>query len=159
MIRITHKIKGFTLVELITVIVILGVISAFAIPKFIDLKQKALFSTADNMFGSFRSAVNLAHSAWVAKGGPSSIKMQNQTIAMNSKGWPGKTNMDANYCKELWNTLLSSSVQLTEEWSQDDTKIRVVGNGDHCGYTSLDRSLYLLVYFPNRNGLIETHHF
>ncbi len=159
MIRITHKSKAFSLVELIIVIVILGVISAFVIPKFIDLKQKALFTSADSMFGSFKTAVNLAHTAWVAKGKPNSIKMQNQIIEMNSQGWPGNANMDANYCKELWNSLLSSSVQLTEEWSQDDSKIRVVGNGDHCGYTSLDRSLYLLTYFPGRNGLIVTHHF
>ena len=39
--RLRHEKKGFTLIELIMVIVILGIVAAVAVPKFISLKSSA----------------------------------------------------------------------------------------------------------------------
>ncbi len=53
--------KGFTLIELVVVIVILGILAATAAPKFIDLTGDARTSVMKGVEGSINSAVNLAH--------------------------------------------------------------------------------------------------
>ncbi|SEK95884.1 MSHA pilin protein MshA [Colwellia chukchiensis] len=53
--------KGFTLIELVVVIVILGILAATAAPKFIDLTGDAKASVVQGVQGSVNSAINLVH--------------------------------------------------------------------------------------------------
>lgn len=60
--------KGFTLIELVVVIVILGILAATAAPKFIDLTSDAKASVMEGVQGSVNSAVNMIHAKALVAG-------------------------------------------------------------------------------------------
>jgi len=88
----SRKEKGFTLIELVMVIVILGILAAFALPRFADLGGDARLSTLDGARGSVKSAAAIAHSRWLADGSPAGsvgITLEGSTaVTMTDEGYP-----------------------------------------------------------------------
>ncbi len=61
--------SGFTLIELVMVIVILGVLSAVALPKFVDLRSDAYAATAQGVAGALNSANAINYAGCAATNG------------------------------------------------------------------------------------------
>ena len=65
--------RGFTLVELIIVVLVIAVLTAIALPRFMDATDQARLNSAQSVTSSFQQSVAQLHGQWQAEGEPTSI--------------------------------------------------------------------------------------
>ena len=78
--RIKTRQAGFTLVELVIVILILGILSAVALPKFLDISSNARSAKLDAVFGAVRAASEIVHASALVNGLTGTASGSNVTV-------------------------------------------------------------------------------
>lgn len=83
--------QGFTLIELVVVIVILGILAAFAIPRFANIATDARVSAINGMAGTLRSTAALVHGMALARAvNNGNLVLEGSTVAV-VEGYPAAT--------------------------------------------------------------------
>jgi MSHA pilin protein MshA len=113
-----HSIKkqsGFTLIELVVVIVVLGILAATALPRFVNLSGEARAAAKDGLRGAVSTAMSLAYAKAVASGqagATGSLTIDGQTITL-AHGYPNLATID-NMLKDAGD---STYDELTGVWT------------------------------------------
>jgi prepilin-type N-terminal cleavage/methylation domain-containing protein len=111
------KQNGFTLIELVVVIAILGILAAVALPRFMNATKEAHKAAVAGTAGALGSAVALVRAQWEvnrAKSGTSPnvnvTGFGNNTVDVNAAGWPVNTEGTDLHCSNLWSNVLQGSI-------------------------------------------------
>ncbi|MFT7685420.1 MAG: MSHA pilin protein MshB [Candidatus Azotimanducaceae bacterium] len=94
-----RKQSGFTIIELVVVILLLGIMAATALPRFMDVTDEAHASVINGVNGGLQAGMSLYRGQWIAEGQPvESVQIAAfGDLRVNAEGYPyGTTDQTAN---------------------------------------------------------------
>lgn len=107
--------QGFTLIELVAVIVILGILAAVALPRFMNATEDAHSAAVSGTGGALAAGVALVRSQWelnrvkgLASPNTDVSGFGADDVDVNADGWPIGIN-GAVSCTEVWQSVLQGS--------------------------------------------------
>ncbi|MCL1089002.1 prepilin-type N-terminal cleavage/methylation domain-containing protein [Shewanella profunda] len=131
------KQNGFSLIELVIVIVILGLLAATAIPRFLNVTDDAQDASVDGVAGGLSTAVSFVRSQWEVDGRRNNnVLLDGTSVNLDTRfGYPTGTSVtdatamtDAS-CQEVFNTVLQSAprnVLYTQDTRNQRYTVRVI---------------------------------
>lgn len=161
-----QKQKGFTLIELVVVIVILGILAATAAPKFINLTDDAEEAVFLGISAAFKSGVKQVHLAWLIRGKNQAVQdfieisdpLAGGDLSVNSAGYPADTRGTSltlnseNDCLDVWRAVLNSQDAVVSGNNSSDFEATYNG-GNTCTYI-YNKQINLTVDYDSNSGVV-----
>lgn len=101
--------KGFTLIEIVSVVVLLGVLGVFLLPRVVSLTDDAERTVFIGFYKAFEAAINQSHLKWQASGRDNTITVDGAPITVNANGYPVSPFFGLGGCQQLWNDMLEDA--------------------------------------------------
>jgi prepilin-type N-terminal cleavage/methylation domain-containing protein len=146
---------GFTLIELVAVIVLLGILAVTALARFVNLSSDAHLAVFQSTFGAFKSGMNSANLVWITRGSPTGVNAinVNENLDYNNLGYPagiddGSQVSTPSDCLAIFENILQTSL-VAEVPVGDGAGIKnlapsvdvaVTNNNNVCYYTFVSES-------------------
>lgn len=157
---------GFTMIELVVVIAILGILAAVALPRFINVSDDAHESAVKGAGGALASAVLLVRAQWEVNRN-NGTATPNVDVAgfgagnvdVNAAGWPvdidgSATIASAADCLDIWSNLLQGSAPTVDTAVGSDYLATVAGQV--CTYTYQAHNVNDTITYNAANGTVAT---
>ena len=135
------KQTGFTIIELIVVIALLGILSAVALPRFINVTEDAHTAAVSGAGAGFATGVALIRAQAIAENvGSGAVEgFGDGTVRVNASGAPtsrtGATPFTTNNCVEIWEGLLQANAPTVSGADSDYTIANDTADPCICTYT------------------------
>lgn len=132
------KKQGFSLIELVIVIVILGLLAVTAIPRFLNITDEAEAASVDAVSGGLVSAVSFVRAQWEIDGRNNNhVLLDGTQIGLDKRfGYPtgdgnfSATDMTDASCQQVFNLILQSTprnVLYTQDARKQRYTVRAIG--------------------------------
>lgn len=167
--------KGFTLVELVTVIIVLGILATVTAPKFLNMQEDAQAAAVKGTAAAFKSGIDMAHMHWLIKHGNGEqdnfhtyAHNYEGTVDFNKYGWPAQhywgnehtavdlTNSDD--CESVWRIMFQQGAPMGDyHQNHGEPTVSDVSSGEETDYKSLNLKYaegeeYQCRYFYRKNN-------
>lgn len=171
--------SGFTLIELVIVVVILGLLAVTALPRLLDVTADAEDATVDGVAGGFATGVGLVRAEWELEGRPKEnngtsltfVTIESLEVGIDKNtGYPtGQLNTDSSSeddqispldCESIFTLIMQSAPSISSNWNNrpfedfryfTNVKKSVGSGGNDVCYYYLTQTIKNLTIEPTDN--------